>query len=251
MYREHEVLFCRACGAKWTSGASACHACGETLDGAPGGRRVDYRAQPTRTRLVRAGAAVSGLTALVSALFGLSAFFLRDDTTPNGELTQEASDAATIWLLSVSLSEVLVFVTSLVFFTWLFDAGRNLRALGRMSMRFTEENRIAWCFVPIARMVMPFLGLIELNQASRGGQGRAWQEAKAHRATYLWWGAWLVHNLCFKVVVAYIFLFEAETQSPAEGLVLFATMTLCYLALALASAAMYVVVGDTQAHQSA
>ncbi|WP_163360139.1 DUF4328 domain-containing protein, partial [Enterobacter hormaechei] len=59
-------------------------------------------------------------------------------------------------------------LTMCVFAWWIFRAGKNLVALGYVSLAFTPAVRIWWFLVPLANLVIPYHGMRELWNASHG-----------------------------------------------------------------------------------
>jgi len=84
------------------------------------------------------------------------------------------------WAARISLG--LFVVTAALFLAWLARARRNARVLG-MSGRV--PGALLWWFVPAANILLPFVAVRGVLQASRGGRERA----PAWLVT--WWLVWL------------------------------------------------------------
>jgi len=82
---------------------------------------------------------------------------------------------------------LLLFVTMVVFAIWMHRAGKNLVAAGCEGLEFTPAARIWWFAVPLANLIMPYRGMRELWNASRGEPFYG----KDHPILVLWWAAWL------------------------------------------------------------
>lgn len=59
-------------------------------------------------------------------------------------------------------------VTMVAFARWIYVAGYNLRAAGIPDLSFSPASRIWWFLVPLANLVMPYRGMLELWNASHG-----------------------------------------------------------------------------------
>ncbi|MDF2383381.1 DUF4328 domain-containing protein [Nostoc ellipsosporum NOK] len=81
-------------------------------------------------------------------------------------------------------------VTMIVFSVWIYQAGRNLIALGYEDLSFTPGARIWWFAIPFANLVQPYLGMRELWNASQGND----QYDDTVPLVAIWWGLWLAHG---------------------------------------------------------
>lgn len=261
MYRTGAVSFCRSCGARWVTDARACEACGEPLVPPDAISSVAYRPQTRLTRLVLAGAALTAVAPLLLVALLLAGATLGWGTEIFGEFASEdefPSDEQIggYILLSFLPLMMLVCIVALGFCIWLFEAGRNLRALNRTSLRFTEEARVWWFAIPVAKMFMPLAALRELSRASRGGEGDGWLRASAHPMLWVWWPSWVVCTLAFKVlflvgIVDEVWVWEAGPHHAVFDLVLGLASESLIPALMLASVGMFVVVRDVARRQAA
>jgi hypothetical protein len=84
-----------------------------------------------------------------------------------------------------------LFVTTIMFATWIHRAGKNLIAAGCEGLEFTPAARIWWFAVPFANLIMPYRGMRELWNASRGETFYG----KDHPILIAWWAAWLAGGL--------------------------------------------------------
>ena len=97
--------------------------------------------------------------------------------------------------IGISLACVTVglrIATVIAFLIWLHAA--YLRAgAGVVDARFTPAASIAWWFVPVANMWMPFLALRHLWQLSR--HGAHWRGSAPPVQVAAWWSIWLASVL--------------------------------------------------------
>lgn len=82
---------------------------------------------------------------------------------------------------------LLLFVTMIVFGIWIYRAGKNLVAEGCERLEFTPAARIWWFAVPFANLIMPYRGMRELWNASRGQPFYG----KDQPILIVWWAIWL------------------------------------------------------------
>ena len=244
MYRAGVVAFCRRCGAAWLPDAIACESCGEPLEAETSAARTGYRPQAAHTWWVLGSVAVTGLAAAATGIQGyLTAAEARTHGTWMAWTHEAFVDMFSVWILGVCLTELLFIATAGLFCVWLFEAGRNLRALGRLGLRFPEESRVWWFAVPLARLVVPYLALRELSQASRVETARRWRDTSPHLLLPVWWLAWIVHSICFKCASFAGYLdMEGWIEVPPSSV--WAGFLCSYPALAVASVGMYVVTRD-------
>lgn len=90
---------------------------------------------------------------------------------------------------SVLVQLFLFVVTGIAFLVWLYRAKAKARALGAEDMMVSPGWAAGWFFVPLANLVMPFIAMRELWQAS--AQPRDWQLAPSSPAIPVWWAFWL------------------------------------------------------------
>jgi len=86
---------------------------------------------------------------------------------------------------------LLLFVTTIMFAIWIYRAGKNLVAAGYEGLEFTPAARIWWFAVPFANFIMPYRGMRELWNASRGEAFHG----KDPPVLIAWWAAWLSQGL--------------------------------------------------------
>ena len=111
--------------------------------------------------------------------------------------------------LLVALVQLLVYiVTAVVVLRWIYLANRNVHALGAQSVG-GPAMAVAWYFIPIAYLFMPFQSMREIWKASR--QPRDWEVVAAPATIGWWWLFWIAGG------IAAIAGFRLATEEAAEG----------------------------------
>lgn len=103
---------------------------------------------------------------------------------------------ATLW---VRLRELLAYLAagiacSVVALCWLHRARRNLDDLGAEGLEYSPGATVAWFFVPVANLWLPWVATSQLWKASADPQGR-WDQAGPGWVPVAWWATWLLSNL--------------------------------------------------------
>lgn len=100
----------------------------------------------------------------------------------------------------LALLQLLVFVIGgIVFFVWLHRAVANVHALGARGFSSGPAMAIAWYFVPVANLGMPYVTMRDTWKAST--DPRDWEAAASSPAIGWWWFFWLVGNIAGIVVL--------------------------------------------------
>lgn len=94
---------------------------------------------------------------------------------------------------------VLFLATVVLFSIWLENAAGNARALGARGFDYSPAWTVAWFFVPVANLVMPYFTMREVWQSS--ANPRDWSENYQPGTVLGWWLTWLASNL-FTVIAA-------------------------------------------------
>lgn len=95
--------------------------------------------------------------------------------------------------LLVSLVQVLVYlVAGLVVLRWIYLANANVHALGASSVG-GPAMAVAWYFIPIANLFMPFVAMREIWKASR--EPRDWEIVAAPATIGWWWFCWITSSI--------------------------------------------------------
>jgi hypothetical protein len=100
--------------------------------------------------------------------------------------------------------------TMIVFGWWIYAAGRRLVEAGVHDLAFTPAARIWWFLVPLANLVMPFQGMRELYNASRGDQ----PYDQTPTLVVAWWTLYLANS-----IVAYVAVVVAGDAVLTAGLI--------------------------------
>src|SRR5579885_27683 len=74
----------------------------------------------------------------------------------------------------------------IVFLAWVYRASRNARALGAEGMKYTPGWSVGWFFVPFANLVLPYLVMREIWQASRAEPGLEWRQSPISPVLGVW-----------------------------------------------------------------
>lgn len=81
-------------------------------------------------------------------------------------------------------------IITIVFFSlWIYNAHRNVRALGARNLSISPGWAIGWFIVPIANLWKPYQAMSELWRASKNPLN--WQNTEADWIIPIWWGFWL------------------------------------------------------------
>jgi heme/copper-type cytochrome/quinol oxidase subunit 2 len=92
---------------------------------------------------------------------------------------------------------ILQFVTWLgsliLFLSWFYRANANVRAMGADGLTGSPGLSVAWFFIPIAFLFMPFVVMRDTWKASESP--RDWQGQPTNPLLGFWWAAFLVANL--------------------------------------------------------
>jgi len=97
----------------------------------------------------------------------------------------------------------LVAITAVVWLIWQFRAHTNLRALGAAQLKYTPGWAVAWWFIPIANIVMPYLTMRELYKASDPAAGSVdWATRGGAGLLGMWWAARLITQVLFQIGTA-------------------------------------------------
>jgi Domain of unknown function (DUF4328) len=105
-------------------------------------------------------------------------------------------------------------VAALVSLRWLYLANANARALGATDLMGSPGLAIAWFFIPIANLFMPYLTLRDTWRAS--AEPGDWQAARAPLAILLWWICWLVAGITGLIGLRLLLEFPYEAGEAAE-----------------------------------
>jgi len=138
-------------------------------------------------------------------------------------------DSETLYGLAAS---ALLFATAILVLIWLYRANAGARALGAEDMMVSPGWAVAWFFVPLANLVMPFIAMRELWKAS--ANPRDWQLASAPLAIPLWWAFWLASGLAGGVAVVLALQPEMDALAAADAAVALSELLSIPAALLLA-----------------
>jgi hypothetical protein len=95
--------------------------------------------------------------------------------------------------LLVSLLQVLVYIVAgVVVLRWIYLANANVHALGAQGVG-GPWLAVAWYFIPVACVAMPFQSMREIWKASR--EPRDWEIVPAPATIGWWWFFWLAASI--------------------------------------------------------
>lgn len=96
--------------------------------------------------------------------------------------------------LFIALTQVLVFIVGgIAVLRWVYFANANARAMGAEGMNGTPALAVAWYFIPLANLAMPFQTMRETWKASVNPKD--WEVEKAPALLGFWWACWLIGNI--------------------------------------------------------
>jgi hypothetical protein len=131
---------------------------------------------------------------------------------PQEEL--QANDSRQI-LIELGLLGLLL-VTAICFLRWTYLVNSNAHALGAVGMTITPEWAVAWYFIPILNLFMPYKAMDETFRASHPDYGpNDWKQAPRPLIVPLWWLAWVVGNFGLAMVATVIGAVAAANQAQA------------------------------------
>lgn len=80
-----------------------------------------------------------------------------------------------------------------LFLAWFYRANANVRAMGADGLTGTPGLSVAWFFIPIAFLFMPYVVMRDTWKASAAP--RDWQGQPTNPLVAFWWAAFLAMNL--------------------------------------------------------
>lgn len=111
--------------------------------------------------------------------------------------------------LFVALIQVLVYVVGgILVLRWVYLANANVHMLGAAGVG-GAGLAVAWYFIPIACLFMPFQSMREIWKASR--EPRDWEIVRAPATIGWWWFFWIAASL------AGIVAFRLDAEGGPEG----------------------------------
>lgn len=111
--------------------------------------------------------------------------FADEDTMMRAADGNDLRQLVTAWI------EISIFIVSaILIMRWIYNANRNVRALGATGMAITPGWSVGWYFVPFANLVMPYRAMSELWRASASPS--RWNKEEAPPLLPWWWFSLLV-----------------------------------------------------------
>ena len=98
------------------------------------------------------------------------------------------------WAQAYGIVQLVVSVGSLILFlTWFYRANANVRAMGAEGLMGSPGLSVAWFFIPIAFLFMPFLVVRDTWKASAAP--RDWQGQPTPPLLGFWWAFFLASHI--------------------------------------------------------
>ncbi|MBY8824078.1 DUF4328 domain-containing protein [Sphingomonas colocasiae] len=93
------------------------------------------------------------------------------------------------------LGTFLYIVGGIAVLTWIYSASRRAHLVGALEMTVTPGWAVAWYFVPIANLFMPFRAMREIDEASASALPGEDDRLGGEGMLLGWWGSWLAMNM--------------------------------------------------------
>lgn len=146
---------------------------------------------------------------------------------------------------ALSALQILVFLAgAIAFFVWLHRAVANVHALGARGFHTGPTMAIAWYFIPLANLAMPYATMRDTWKAST--DPRDWEAARGSAAIGWWWLFWLVGNIAGIIVLRLVAGGEFD-EVEAIGAPLSTVSDVC---TAVASVLLALIIGWISAKQA-
>jgi hypothetical protein len=160
---------------------------------APDSRAVGaYVSGHTRAMWTMALIGVIGLLALIAGAYW--GWYLVVDHTPFGAGTRDVAIALHVFIF------LAFFPAAIAWLLWQFRVHSNLRPLGASDLKYSPGWAVAWWFIPIANIVLPYLTMRELWKASDPDAGSSeWRARPTTWVLGLWWAARLATNVLLQI----------------------------------------------------
>ena len=90
---------------------------------------------------------------------------------------------------------IILFVTAICYFLWVYRADNNALSFNPLGANFTLGWSIGWYFIPILNFWVPYLGMQEIWKVSRNPL--VWKEERSSTLITWWWLFWVISNILF------------------------------------------------------
>jgi hypothetical protein len=143
---------------------------------------------------------VSLLLGLLSASFWAVHLRALDRVEAGETSVAELSESEELVEIGDGLAILSFMPAGIVWLVWQHRSHRNLRGLGVEDLGFSPRWAVAWWFVPIANIVMPYLAMRELWKASDpNAEGVGWRMLDNTLLLPLWWAGRLAAQFSWQV----------------------------------------------------
>jgi hypothetical protein len=119
----------------------------------------------------------------------------------------EARREPRAWLLLekplLAVLKLLTLAAVVLFLVWMYRASRNVHARGRAGMTVSPWGAVAWFFVPLGNLFMPYVAMSGLSRASAPRSGAESRDGGFPPASVLVWWLLLVASYAVTLAVQY------------------------------------------------
>ena len=111
------------------------------------------------------------------------------------------------------MQAVAFLVGGIVILTWLYRAVANVHALGARGFSTSPAMAVAWYFIPLANLAMPYATMRDVWKASV--DPRDWEAASSPVTLIFWWLFWLIGNIAG--IAAFRIALESDSAETFAG----------------------------------
>ena len=142
----------------------------------------------------------------------------------NGLLDEEEANAMSKQYLDLLLNymtplSIVLLISSILVFTWIYKANKNSHALGAKNMKYSPLGSIGWYFVPILNFFKPYYAMKEIYQTSISSEN--WENTHISGYIWLWWSTWVLSWVItykdFKTTFSQVI--QSELSTALSGLI--------------------------------
>ncbi|MDQ2806045.1 MAG: DUF4328 domain-containing protein [Chloroflexota bacterium] len=200
---------------------------------------IPYESGHTRAQWAVGLLAVSIMLDLISMISDFLEMGLLSSASNGGTISTVDAAANDSRQALIAVGQVLVYIATVVaFLLWIHRAYRNLPALGTSGLKYSPRWAVGGFFVPFLNLVRPFQVMREIWQASSPDadprSSTAWQTVLITPLPGVWWGSWLLGNVCGQLAV------RTATGGNLEQLILSDWLSITSLVLNIVAAALLI-----------
>jgi hypothetical protein len=116
-----------------------------------------------------------------------------------------------IWFACVLVAGAASLAAQIIFYVWIYRAAKNLRAFNYANLYFTPVWTVAWFFVPLANLALPYLATEQILDKSTAYKSDLPSDKQAEKPPLKWLNWWWASMLV--PIVAGLALFYYTTGS--------------------------------------